>query len=171
MACVARRSVAMSILRGRPPRRPLALAAARPARVRSAISPRSNSASAPKMLKTRRPFAVVVSISAPAPASTHRPTPRPCNYLDRRHQMFQVASQAVELPDDERVARLQGLEAGIQAGPVVLASGGAVFVDALLARRRRPAGRHAAGQGVEYRPPWRRARSRSTWCVRSLQKS
>jgi hypothetical protein len=53
-------------------------------------------------------------------------------FLDRRHQVFQVASQAVEFPDDERVTRLQGLEAGLQARSVIVASRGAVLVDALL---------------------------------------
>ena len=47
-----------------------------PARVRSRISSRSNSASAAKIPNTRRPAAVVVSICAPCPVSTRRPTPR-----------------------------------------------------------------------------------------------
>src|SRR6266571_192473 len=49
-------------LAGRPPRRPRARAAARPTAARSAISSRSNSASAAKMWKIRRPVLVVVSI-------------------------------------------------------------------------------------------------------------
>ncbi len=83
--------------------------------------------------------------------------------LDRRHQMFQVAPQAIELPGGKRVARLQGL----QAGSVVMASRGAVFVDALFVDAG-IAWRHAAGQGVEYRQPWRLSRSRSAWCLPSL---
>ena len=47
-------------------------------------------------------------------------------------QMFQVTPQAVELPDDEGVARLQRLQAGLQARAVIQASRGAVFVEALL---------------------------------------
>ena len=47
-----------------------------PARVRSRISSRSNSASAAKIPNTRQPAAVVVSICAPCPVSTRRPTPR-----------------------------------------------------------------------------------------------
>ena len=50
--------------------------------------------------------------------------------IDRRHEMFQAAPQAVELPDDERVARLQGLQAGLQPRAVVMATRGAVLVDA-----------------------------------------
>jgi hypothetical protein len=61
---------------GRPPMRPRARAAAKPAWVRSAISSRSNSAQAAKMPKASRPLAVAVSICAPAPASTLRPMPR-----------------------------------------------------------------------------------------------
>ena len=63
--------------------RPLALP---PARVRSRISSRSNSARAAKMPNTRRPPAVVVSICVPWPASTRRPTPRAassCTVLTR----------------------------------------------------------------------------------------
>ena len=51
--------------------------------------------------------------------------------LDRRHKMFQAASQAAQLSDDESVARLQGLQEGLQAGSVVMACRGAVFVNAL----------------------------------------
>ena len=47
------------------------------------------------------------------------------------HQVLQIASEPVELPHDERVSRLQRLEAGVEARAVILASGGAVFVDAL----------------------------------------
>ena len=40
-------------------------------------------------------------------------------FFDRRHQMLQVAPQAVELPDVERVARPQGLQAGLEARAVL----------------------------------------------------
>lgn len=54
---------------------PLALAAANPAFVRSRINSASNSASAAKMPNIRWPLAVVVSIWAPASASTLKPKP------------------------------------------------------------------------------------------------
>jgi hypothetical protein len=54
--------VSMVILRGLPPNRPRALAAARPAFVRSRINSASNSARAANMPNIRRPLAVVVSI-------------------------------------------------------------------------------------------------------------
>ena len=44
--------------------------------MRSRISSRSDSTSAPKMPKTRRSASAVVSIGAPWPASTRRPTPQ-----------------------------------------------------------------------------------------------
>ena len=46
-------------------------------------------------------------------------------------QVFQITPQSVELPHHERVARLQRLQAGVEARAVIVASGGAVFVDAL----------------------------------------
>ena len=132
MARIAMRSMATSILRGRPPRRPLARAAARPARVRSTISSRSNSASAAKMPKIRRPLAGA-GVDLGAGASQHAQADTAgAQFVHGRHQMFQVASEAVQLPDDEGVARLQRLEAGIQARAVIPASRGAVFVEALL---------------------------------------
>ena len=65
------------------------------------VSSRSNSASAAKMPNTRRPAAVVVSICAPSPASTRRPSPRAdrsCTVLTRwarlrpRRSSFQTTS-------------------------------------------------------------------------------
>ena len=88
---IAMRSLATSILRGLPPMLPLARAAVRPARVRSMINSWSDSASAAKMPKTRRPLAVAVSISSPAPASTRRPIRR-AQLAHGSHQTFQVAS-------------------------------------------------------------------------------
>jgi len=60
---MARRSFAAVILNFRPPIRPWARAAAKPAWVRSAISSRSNSARAAKMPNTSLPDAVVVSMA------------------------------------------------------------------------------------------------------------
>jgi len=61
------------IVRGRPPTRPRARAAANPARVRSRINCRSNSANAPNRWNTNRPPAVVVSIAS---VTDRNPTPR-----------------------------------------------------------------------------------------------
>jgi len=62
IAVIAICNVVRVIFRGRPPFLPRARAAERPARVRSAISSLSNSASAAKIPKHNRPFGVVVSI-------------------------------------------------------------------------------------------------------------
>ena len=51
-------------------------------------------------------------------------------FLDCHYQMLRVASQAVQFPDDEGVARLQGLQAGLQAWAVIMGSRGVVLVDA-----------------------------------------
>jgi hypothetical protein len=56
---------------GLPPFRPLALAASRPAIVRSRMMLRSNSAKAPKMWKISRPPAVVVSIASVRDRNPH----------------------------------------------------------------------------------------------------
>jgi hypothetical protein len=86
MAAIAKRSFAGVMVYGRPPIRPRARAEARPARVRSAISSRSNSASAAKIPKTSFPAGVVVSTAAPWPVSTLKPMPwavRSCTVLTR----------------------------------------------------------------------------------------
>ena len=70
MAAIAIRNFSLIILRGLPPSRPLALAAASPALVLSRMRSASNSASAAKMPKTNRPLDVVVSIWAPVLAKT-----------------------------------------------------------------------------------------------------
>jgi len=76
MDAIARRSLAGVILNGRPPLRPRARAEAKPATVRSEISSRSNSANEAKIPRTSLPAALVVSIAAPCPLSTFKPTPR-----------------------------------------------------------------------------------------------
>ena len=65
IAAIASRSLAGVIFGLRPPLRPRARAEASPARVRSEIRSRSNSASDAKMPKTSLPAGVVVSIAAP----------------------------------------------------------------------------------------------------------
>ena len=104
-------------------------AARSPARVRSRISSRSNSASAAKMLNTSRPAAVVVSICAPCPVSTRRPTPRAdrvCTVLTR---WGEGAAEAVELPDDEHVACPERAHAAVESRAVVADAGREVVVD------------------------------------------
>ena len=71
---LALRTWPASSLRGRPPLRPRALAATRPALVRSWMSARSNSDSAAKIWKISLPLALVVSMASlrernPTPAS------------------------------------------------------------------------------------------------------
>ena len=53
---------------------------------------------------SRPSTAVVVSICAPWPASTRRPTPRGRQILHGVDQMGKVAAEAGELPDHEHVA-------------------------------------------------------------------
>ena len=67
-----RLQVALAEPRGRPPLRPRARAASSPARVRSPMTWRSNSANAAKMWKTSRPPEVVVSTAS---VSERSPTP------------------------------------------------------------------------------------------------
>ena len=81
--------------------------------------------------KTRRPFAVVVSISAPAPASTRRPTPRSRSSSTVLTKCFRSRPSRSSFHTTNVFARLQRLQAGIEARTMILASRGAVFVDAL----------------------------------------
>ena len=136
-----------------------------PARVRSRISSRSNSASAAKMPNTRRPAAVVVSICAPCPVSTRRPTPRvdrSCTVLTRWARVG--AAEAVELPDDEHVARPQGAHTAVESRAVVADAGREVVVDVDGVDARGPQGVALQVQRTGSRPPLRRGRSRSA-CV------
>ena len=81
------------------------------------------------MPNTRRPAAVVVSICAPCPASTRRPTPRVGQVLHGVDQVGEGAAEAVELPDDEHVALPQGAHAVVESRPVVAYAGSAVVVE------------------------------------------
>ena len=113
-----------------PPLRSRARAAVSPARVRSRFSSRSNSASTgAKMPNTRRPAAVVVSICAPWPVNTRRPTPqadRSCTVLT---SWARFRPSRIELPDDERVALSLGAQAAVESRPVVADAGGEVVVE------------------------------------------
>ena len=109
MAAIAMRSAAFVILRGRPPRRPRARAAASPARVRSRISSASNSANAAKIPKTRRPFAVVVSNLGPLAShdlQSHLPL---VQGLDQCYQVPEIPPEPIELPHHQRILWAQGL--------------------------------------------------------------
>ena len=134
---MASRSFAGVILYGRPPLRPRARAEARPARVRSEMSSRSNSARAAKIPKTSFPEAVVVSMAAPCPLRTGRPVPRSvrswtialCQVVDDVNQKPQVSTEPVKLPDNQGVPVPQGLKARDELRAVVFLSRGHVFVE------------------------------------------
>jgi hypothetical protein len=93
------------------------------------MSSRSNSASAAKIAKTSLPAGVVVSIAAPWPVRTFSPTPRVVRSWTGVDEVVEVAAEPVELPDDERVAVAQRLEAGGETGTIVAIPGGAVVVE------------------------------------------
>jgi hypothetical protein len=84
--------------------RPRARAEASPARARSEIKSRSNSASDAKMPNTNFPVGVVVSIAAPWPVSTLRPTPRLVfccmEYYGMRDAIFHSRSNSLSHRDD-----------------------------------------------------------------------
>jgi len=56
-------------------------------------------------------------------------TARP-EILRRRHEVTQIATEPVELPDDERVAWLERLQAGGEARPDIMATRGHILIDA-----------------------------------------
>ena len=84
------------------------------------------------MPKTRRPLAVVVSDLGAGAGEYLQTDAAAVQLVNRRHQMLQIAAQAVKLPDDESVARMQCLQSRLQAWAVIMTSGGTVLVDALL---------------------------------------
>jgi hypothetical protein len=43
-------------------------------------------------------------------------------------EMFEIAPEPIEIPDHERIARLEGLETGGQTGTVLLATRGKVLI-------------------------------------------
>ena len=112
MARIAMRSMTTSILRGHPPRRPLARAAAR-GRLGDQFALEFG-----QRREDAEDQAAVggAGVDLGAGASEHAQADTTgAQFVHGSHQMFQVASEAVELPDDEGVARLQRLQAGIQA--------------------------------------------------------
>ena len=121
----ARASFSGSMTGLRPPFRPRAAAAARPARVRSRIRSRSNCPSAPNRWNTSRPPGVVLSIAS---VIERKPTP----LFERRHgfdQMHERAAEPVELPNDEHVALAHIVERLAQARSIGTSAGGALRED------------------------------------------
>ena len=78
--------------------------------------------------------------------------------------MGEVAAEAVELPDDERVVPAQSAQAVVESRPVVAYAGSEVVVEVHLVDAGVDQGRRAAGPATASRPPSRRGRSRSA-CV------
>ena len=108
----------------RPPFRPRAAAAARPARVRSWMRSRSNCPSAPKRWNTSLPPGVVVSIAS---VRERNPTPRFSKCRDGLDQVRQAAAQPIQLPDDQHVAIAHVVERLPQARSIGACAGRAVF--------------------------------------------
>ena len=91
---------------GRPPLRPRARAALRPATVLSLIRLRSNSASAAKTWKTRRPAGEPVSIFS---VSDFEIDLSVFQVGDESDEIGEVAAQPIESPNNEGVAFTQAL--------------------------------------------------------------
>ena len=118
--------------KGPAPWRPRARAACKPAMRAFRISSRSNSANAAKIPKTSLPLAVVVSMVAPWPVQDFQPDAALRERLGGIDQMLEVASQAVELPDDKCIAVPQRLQTGGEGRAVLVVPGGFVFIDVLV---------------------------------------
>ena len=85
---------------GRPSRLPEARTLARPARTRSAIRARSNSARAARTCSCSRPAAVVQSIPSP---KRHERDADGLHILQQRHEVLQIAPEPIQPPDDQDV--------------------------------------------------------------------
>jgi hypothetical protein len=96
----------------RPSLTPRRFAALRPARVRSTIRARSNSASAPIMCSTKRPPAFVVSIGS---ERDWKPTPRSPNSATAWTKVGQGPAEPVELPHNQCVTPLKRPHGAIEA--------------------------------------------------------
>ena len=117
---------------GRPPSRPRARAAANPARVRSRMTSRSNSASAPKMWNCRRPAGGrgVDRFRQRSKADLARVKP-----IDRFDQVLQTSTQPVQAPHHQRVPRPQIVKAGIELRAMLQRARADVAKHPLAARR------------------------------------
>src|SRR5664279_722698 len=100
---------------GRPPRRPRARAAARPALVRSLISSRSNWANAANRWNTSRPPGEVVSIDS---VSDRNPIPRVSRSARK--------AQPVQPPDHQGVLRSELIQHLRQCGTRIQGTGGGI---------------------------------------------
>lgn len=128
-AVIANCSVGRSILRGRPPSRPRARAAASPARVRSVISSRSNSANAADA--KREPAGGGRCVDLRVGTGKHlQADPARAKVLGGDDQVAKVAAEPIELPDHQGVARLERLEAGDQSRAGIVAPGCEILIDA-----------------------------------------
>ena len=98
-------------LRGRPPLRPLAAAAASPARVRSIMVSRSSWAKATMMVSMALPIGP--SVCRPS-VRLRNPIPREVNWSTTASNVLGVASEAVQFPDGEHVAFAEVIEVGVK---------------------------------------------------------
>jgi hypothetical protein len=116
-------------LNGRPPLRPRARADASPAVVRSEMSSRSNSASAAKVPKTSFPAGGGGVDRRALAGENLQPDAASGQIVDCVDEVVQVAAEPVELPDDERVAIAERLQACGETGAVIGAARGVVVVE------------------------------------------
>jgi hypothetical protein len=165
IAAIARRSLAAVILNGRPPFRPRARAEARPATVRSAISSRSNSASAAKMPKTSLPAAVVVSMAAPWPGQHLQSDTAPGQVVHGIDQVAQVTPEPVQFPHHQRIPLAQRLQAARQARAVFALARCLILVKMGGIDARSDSARRAASRWPGSRPPSIPACSQSASCT------
>jgi len=114
------------ILGLRPPVRPRARAAIKPAWVRSLMRAASYSAIKAKMPKTKLPWAVVVSTM---PLVSDRTDPAGLQGGDDVDEVAQVAPEPVNFPEDQGVAAAQVGQAGVPLRTVSFGSGGGAGVD------------------------------------------
>jgi hypothetical protein len=116
----------------RPPLRPRDAAAESPARVRSRIRSRSNWPRAPKRWNTEPPTWCGGVDRLGDRAEPDTALFKRCYGFDQMHQR---ATEPVELPDDEYIARAHIVERLLQARPIGTGTGGSI-VEHLAASRR-----------------------------------
>jgi hypothetical protein len=115
MLLSAYRSGGGELLRGQDRPTPAETAAAagrcQPARVRSRMSSRANSASAPNRCSCSRRAGVLVSIAS---VNERKPTSRSARTSTTSMRCLQPAPEAIKPPDDQDVARAQVIEARLK---------------------------------------------------------
>jgi hypothetical protein len=95
------------------------------------MSSRSNSASAAKMPKASLPCRGRGVDLGSLPRQHPEADVADGEVVHRVDQVPEIPAEAVELPDHERIAFPQRLQAGRQAGSIVAAAGGEVLVEVL----------------------------------------